>query len=205
MPKRNIVKKYAPESYYHIYSRGAAKQPIFNNEYDYDVFLSLLKRYLSQKETKSLSRHVYPNYGHRLKLLSYCLIQNHIHLLIYQEDERAIVDFMRSLMTSYSMYFNKTYKRVGRLFESHYLASLIDQQNYLEHISRYIHLNPKNWKTNNKSSLDFYLERRRADWVSTDAILEIFDNNPKKYLSFLEDYIEHKKMLDDIKWELAHS
>lgn len=132
-------------------------------------------------------------------------MQNHVHILVYQEDKHAITDFMRSLMTSYSMYFNKTHKRVGRLFESHYLASLIDKQNYLEHISRYIHLNPKGWETSNKSSVDFYLKKREADWINTNMILSIFDNNPINYSAFLKDYVDHKQVLDDLKWELANS
>lgn len=204
MPRKNIIKRYAPQSYYHIYSRGVAKQPIFNSEEDYTVFISLFKRYLSKKEVKSTTRHTYPSYDNRVELLSYCLMPNHIHLLVYQEDERAIIDFMRSLMTSYSMYFNKTNKRVGPIFQSRYLASLIDAQNYLEHISRYIHLNPRDWKSSKKTSIDFYLGKRHADWILPGRILDLF-NSTDDYLKFLEDYEDQKKILDDLKWELAHS
>lgn len=203
MPKRNLIKNYSIESYYHIYSRGVAKQTVFNDDNDYAVFISLFKRYLSAKEIKNKSRHSYPNYKGRLELLSYCLMPNHIHLLVYQEDERAIVDFMRSLLTSYGMYFNKINKREGPLFQSNYLASLIDAQSYLEHISRYIHLNPENWETSNTTSLGYYLGNRSADWINRDKILGMFDMNKEKYRAFLKDYKDHKKTLDDLKWELA--
>lgn len=203
MPKRNAIKQYVSQSYYHIYTRGVAKEPIFNSEEDYTVFVSLLKRYLSKETPKSPTRHAYPSYNNQLSLLAYCLMPNHFHLLVYQEDERAITDFMRSLMTSYSMYFNRVNKRVGPVFQSRYLASLVDSQSYLEHISRYIHLNPKDWKTTNKTSLDFYLNKRSADWIDTTKIMEIFDNDVKKYKTFLEDHQAHKKILDDLKWELA--
>ena len=69
---------------------------------------------------------------------------NHIHLLVYQHQPQAMAQFMRSVLTSYSRYFNKRYKRSGSLFESRYKASLISDDAYLEHISRYIHLNPGN-------------------------------------------------------------
>lgn len=203
MPSKNITKQYAPQSYYHIYSRGVAKQPIFNEEEDYAVFVSLFKRYLSQENKKNISRHLYPTYKSRLDLLSYCLMPNHLHLLVYQKDEKAITEFMRALLTSYSMYFNKTNRRVGPVFQSRYKARLIEDQTYLEHISRYIHLNPNNWENSNKTSVDFYLNKRRADWVKPERILEVFDNNKEKYLEFLKDYEDHKQTLDELRWELA--
>lgn len=204
MPGRNIIKQYAPESYYHIYSRGVNKLPIFFNEKDYDVFVSLFKRYLSDSQPKNTLRHIYPNYSDRLELLAYALMPNHIHLFIYQKDECAIKDFMRSLLTSYSMYFNKVNKRVGPVFQSRYRASLISDDSYLQHISRYIHLNPLDWSKSNKSSLDFYTNKRQADWIKPAKILQLFDNS-NDYIRFLEDYEGHKQMLDELKWELANT
>ncbi len=205
MPSRNVVKKYAPQSYYHLYVRGVNKQPIFNTEDDYTVFISLFKRYLSDKQSKNSSRHIYPSYKDRLQLLSYSLLSNHIHMLIYQKDERAIIDFMRSVMTSYSMYFNKTNNRVGPILQGRYRASLITDQTYLEHISRYIHLNPKNWKTSQQTSLGYYLGKRSAEWIKPQIIMRLFDNDNMKYIAFLEDYEDQKQIIDDLKWELADS
>lgn len=202
MPGKNIVKEYVPQSYYHVYSRGVNKQATFLSQADYEVFLGLFKRYLSKEQPKNLSRHTYPNYSERLELLSFALMPNHIHLLVYQEDERAITEFMRSVMTSYSMYFNKTHKRVGPVFQSRYRASRVDQHNYLEHISRYIHLNPKEWKESPYSSVKYFQGRARAEWLKTKKIIELFGTHDK-YMEFLEDYEDHKKMLDEIKWELA--
>ncbi len=202
MPGKNIIKEYVPESYYHIYSRGVNKEATFLSEGDYEAFLGLLKRYLSKEQPKNLSRHTYPNYRQRLELLSYALMPNHIHLLVYQTDERAISEFMRSLMTSYSMYFNKVNKRVGPVFQSRYRANLIDQDNYLIHISRYIHLNPTDWRNFPYSSLKYYAGKSQADWIRPEKILRLFKNQ-NEYMKFVADYKEHKKMLDEIKWELA--
>jgi hypothetical protein len=124
-------------------------------------------------------------------------------MLVYQTDEYAITDLMRSVMTSYSMYFNKRYKRVGPVFQSRYKAVRIDQQNYLEHISRYIHLNPRAWQTYKFSSLDYYKKTKSAEWIKPSRILEIFDNDSEEYMQFLKDYEESKAMLDEIKWDLA--
>src|SRR5262245_7444609 len=129
---------------------------------------------------------------------------NHIHLFIYQLDESALKNFMQSLMTSYGMYFNKTYKRVGPVFQSRYRASRITDDTYLQHISRYIHLNPSDWRTSTKTSLDFYTSKRQADWVKPQKILELF-SSADEYLNFLGDYEGQKQILDDLKWELANS
>jgi putative transposase len=202
MPGRNIIKEYEAEQYYHIYSRGVAKQAVFLDEQDYTVFLSLFKRYLSSKQAVSTARVIYPWYSGKIELVSYCLMPNHIHLLVYQQEKTAITEFMRSLMTSYSMYFNRKYKRVGPVFQSRYRASRISQQEYLEHITRYIHLNPRDWEGYPYSSLKYYLGKAEAEWLSPKKILEMFPSIDQ-YLEFVRDYEGHKEMLDEIHWELA--
>lgn len=202
MPGRNIVKEYGAEQYYHVYSRGVARQTVFWDDQDYECFLGLLKRYLSSRPTKNPRHGIYPHYGQRLSLFAYCLMPNHIHLLVYQKDEKAMQEFMKSLMTSYGMYFNRKYKRVGPVFQSRYRASLVSQQEYLEHITRYIHLNPREWIDFPYSSLRYYLGKAVADWISPDEILAMFPSTDQ-YLEFLKDYEGHKQMLDEIHWELA--
>lgn len=202
MPTRNVIKEYDTQSYYHIYSRGVDKKDIFREEADFTVFVSLFKRYLSPEVQKTPQRLPYPNYSKRLELLCYAFMSNHIHLFVYQDDSYAIRDFMRALLTSYSMYFNKKYKRVGPLFQSRYLASRITNDSYYEHISRYIHMNPKNWRTSKHTSLDFFLNKRTANWIHPERII---DTRPQSYFAFLESYDEIKDQLDDIKWHLANS
>lgn len=187
MPGRNIIKPYAQHSFYHLYTRGVDKQTIFKDEHDYTVFLGLLKRYLSASPSKNLSRHTYVNYGEQLELLCYALMSNHVHMLIYQHDERTISQFMRSLMTSYSMYFNKRYKRVGPVFQSRYRGVIIDSDSYLYHISRYIHRNPTRWRHSPHTSIGFVTGEKQADWVRPGRIIELFKNTTE-YLAFLEDY-----------------
>jgi putative transposase len=203
MPGRNLIKEYGADQYYHIYSRGVNKQLVFEDKQDYAYFLGLLKRYLSDTPAQNSAHMAYPWYGERLELLAYCLMPNHFHLLIYQSDAMAMTEFMRSLITSYGMYFNKRHGRVGPVFQSRYLASNIDSDNYLEHISRYIHLNPKNWVTYEYSSLAYY-QGKSAAWVKPDKIIAIFNDDPLEYRKFLEDYESHKQILDELKFELAH-
>jgi putative transposase len=202
MPSRNVVKQDAPESFYHLYARGINRQKIFRDQADFVKFLQLFERYLSLQETKSSAGVSFPNYYNRLELLAFCLMPNHFHLLIYQRQPGVMSQFMRSLLTSYSMYFNKKYKRTGPLFESRYKASLISDDAYLEHISRYIHLNPRNWQTYEYSSLPYYLHQISDEWIRPGHILSQFVT-PAEYVQFMEDYVRHKEMLDILKHELA--
>src|SRR5580765_1037556 len=146
MPRRNVLRTDAPERFYHVYARGHSKHRIFLDEHDYLFFLSLCERYLSSSEIKSSAGISYPNFYNKVDLAAFCLMPNHFHLLVYQHQQGALSDLMRSLMTSYSRYFNTKYKQSGALFESRYRSSLVSDDTYLEHISRYIHLNPKHWR-----------------------------------------------------------
>lgn len=204
MPAHNIVKEYAPDSYYHIYTRGVNKQAIFLEDDDKLFFLSLLKRYLSNEPSKRAKHGAYVSYAGSLELLTYCLMNNHVHLLFYQLDNiRAIADLMRRVLTTYSMYFNKKYDRVGPLFQSRYLASRIDSDAYLHHISRYIHRNPSHWSKYQFSSLRFYTHKAHADWVKPERILDLFENNHKRYLDFVASMDEDDEEV--ISNQLAHN
>jgi hypothetical protein len=109
---------------------------------------------------------------------------------------------MRSLMTSYSIYFNRKYRLSGALFESRFRASLITDDAYLEHITRYIHLNPRHWRDYEYSSLPYYLQQVEVSWLRPDRILRLFPS-PTDYVNFLEDSEDNKRMMDILKHELA--
>lgn len=202
MPSRNLVRAYASDSYYHIYNRGVNKRKIFLDSDDFAVFLNLLKRYLDSKPTKDNKGREYEWLHRRIELLAFCLLPNHFHLLIYQHDPKAVTRLMVGVLTSYTGYFNKKYKRLGPLFQSAYKASRINNEEYLMHISRYIHLNPTEYKSWEFSSLSYFLGNKQAGWVSPQRVLDMFEK--EEYPGFLKDYEGYKKTLDEIKRELAN-
>ena len=202
MPSRNILKEDLADSYYHVYFRGGNRSRIFRESSDYEKFLQLFSRYLSLKEAKNRAGLSFPNYSNRIELLAFCLMSNHVHLFVYQHQQGVMTEFMRSLLTSYSMYFNKKYKRSGPLFESRYKASRITNDAYLQHISRYIHLNPKLWRSYEYSSLPYYLHQVSDEWINPKRIVGLFES-PAEYLKFIEDYEEAKDIMDILKLELA--
>jgi len=212
MPAKNTVKIYIENGIYHVYNRGVEKRCIFQDEQDYKVFLKNLKETLSTptnhqdllKEItfkgqtfKGITRQP-KNYHSLINLYAYCLMPNHFHLLISQTKDRQMDQFMQSISARYAIFFNKKYKRKGSLFETRYKASLIDQEPYLLHITRYIHLNPqKQYQDLTKaySSYADYLKIRHTTWINTNFILDLFKpsdipslKNNYTYKNFVEDY-----------------
>lgn len=201
MPSRHLQKIYAVDAYYHVFNRGVGKRIIFKEDEDYSVFLNLLKRYLGLEPVKDKMGREYPWYHKQIELLAFCLMPNHFHLLVFQKDAMAMSKLMRSLCTAYTMYFNKKYKRVGHLFQDRFKASMISNDAYLQHITRYIHLNPQDYKNWQFSSLPYYFGYKQATWLNPQLILGLFEG--ESYSSFLEDYESHRQMLKEIKSELA--
>lgn len=202
MPTRNRVKLYAPDSFYHVYSRGVNKRLIFKEGSDYSVFLNLLKRYLSGELVSDRYERVYEDLSDKVQLLAFCLMPNHFHLLLYQNQKSGMTSLMHRVLTSYTRYFNKEHQRVGPLFQDTYKASMITSDEYLQHISRYMHLNPPEWRNWEFSSLGYYLGEKQSRWLNSAPILELFRDRTE-YLEFTSDYKDYKKSLDAIKAELA--
>jgi putative transposase len=222
MPSKNTIKTFEPDSMYHIYNRGVDKRIIFTDERDYGVFLSFLKyALLSDEELENQSAISEELLSHAdrfnlrrerlhgsVELISFCLMPNHFHLLLYQYDIDGITRLMRSIGTGYSTYFNKRHGRVGSLFQGRYKASPIRTQGYWDHISRYIHLNPldiaKDYKTYTYSSYRNFVGAADASWLKPELVLDGFES-AKDYESFVEDYIPYRRELKTIKEMLANS
>lgn len=201
MPSRNRLKIYLSDAFYHVYNRGVEKRAIFQDDEDFRVYLNLFKRYLNKKPVKDPSGREYEWLHERIELLAYCLMSSHYHLLVYTHDDMAMVRLLRGVNTSYTIYFNKKYRRIGPLFQDRYKASYLGEDKYLVHISRYIHLNPIQWRSWPYSSLPYYLKQRKAAWIRPKRILGFVNDD---YLSFVQDYEEHKKILDELKHNLAN-
>lgn len=211
MPNRHSVKTYAENSIYHAYNRGVEKRVIFANDQDYRVFLHLLKYYLSPSDRElphPLTR--LPNYplirprplanlGNQVNLLAFCLMPNHFHLLIRQQTRDGMSKLLRRISTTYSMYFNKRYKRVGHLFQGVYKAVLVDKDEYILHLSRYIHQNPSkltgfNLASYPYSSYAYYLGIKKASWIKPEFILSYFSTRQQDFP--LENFASYKEFVE---------
>lgn len=221
MPSRNRIKTYVKDGFYHVYNRGVAKQEVYLDIQDYKVFLKYLKEALSKPVIKKVRRNVQgrsfqteqrlpKNFRNEVELISYCLMPNHFHLLLKQNNIDSMQSFMRSITTRYSMYFNKKYKRIGPLFQGRYKAVIIAEDKYLLHLTRYIHMNPQEYirnLTDAYSSYSDYLGLKKTKWIKPDIVLKFFNSktipelsNINSYKSFVERY---RKDSADILGELA--
>jgi len=123
MPQRNV--ELCAGEYYHLYNRGNNRECIFYERENYGFFLRRLRKYLVPI----------------LDVVAYCLMPTHYHLLILLE-EVDLSHRMQLFSISYTKAMNKRYDRVGSLFQGAFQAKHVDGNDYLVHLSRYIHLNP---------------------------------------------------------------
>lgn len=212
-------KNLVPNEYYHIYNRGNGKNKIFLDEEDYSRFMKLL--YLCNSEYKINFRDLIVNNkidafdferGTSLvSVLAWVLMPNHFHIILIspRQDlgeiyDNPIAKFMQKVLTSYSMYFNKKYKRTGSLFEGKFKSKHIGEENYFNYIFSYVHLNPikliqSDWKENGiqdikrsteylhkfkYSSFQDYLNisRKESKIINKDLLPEYFHLNHTKEL-----------------------
>ena len=111
---------------YHVTFRGNARQDVFADDQDR---LRLLERLCESAENFAVTVH------------AYCLMSNHVHLLV-GTPQGNLDRFMGSLLTGYTLYFNRRHGRVGHLMQGRYGAQVVEGDEYLYRLSRYIHLNP---------------------------------------------------------------
>ena len=181
--------------YYHIVSRGIGKQILFEEEKDYQRYLETLERFISENS---------------LELIAYCLMENHVHLLVHAEEglERA----MKQIAVSYAYYFNTKYDRTGHLFQDRYMSEPIEDERYLLAAIRYIHNNPQ------KAGICRRDQYQWSSWheyvgsgnlVSTEMVLELI-GGIDRFLEFSAsdapeqclDVFEKKRVTDTqaIEW-----
>src|SRR3989344_8501119 len=143
------IDEFAPEEFYHVFTRGVEKRKIFMNPSDNHRFMELLIHCLPLGPIRSYSiakqlKQKLPTIGSGqglVDILCYCLMPNHFHLLLKENVEHGITTYMQRILTSYSRYFNVRYKRSGSLFIHPFKAVMVNTDEQLLHLSRYIHLN----------------------------------------------------------------
>ncbi|MDO8618575.1 MAG: transposase [Candidatus Daviesbacteria bacterium] len=208
MPKRTTP--LVNGEFYHLYNRGVEKRDIYLNYWDYKRFFKNLYYYQFlgpkpsfSKFTKSESSLFKPQVENKIiEIICYSLMPNHFHLLIRQLKDKGISIFMSQLLNSYTKYFNIKHQRVGPLFQGAFKAVLVETDEQLVHLSRYIHINPvvsgiaKNLDDYQWSSFSEYMSRPFL--CSTLEILNFFPSE-EKYREFIEEQIDYGITLEILK------
>lgn len=161
---------------YHIIMRGINRQIIFEDSEDYIQFLESLTR---QKETSGI------------EIYAYCLMSNHVHLLIKEGNEDLGTVFKR-IGSSYVYWYNWKYNRRGHLFQDRYKSEAIEDDGYFLTVIRYIHHNPlkagitKELSEYRWCSYNEYTTRKNI--CNVDTGLGIFSNDTQKAIGLFKEF-----------------
>jgi REP element-mobilizing transposase RayT len=190
-----------PGAFYHVTCRGNERRKIFLDDDDRYRFLKLLAESLE----------IY-----QVVLYAYVMMSNHFHLVL-QTMRANLSEFMRRFNICYTGWFNYHHIRCGHLYQGRYKALLVDADNYLLELSRYIHLNPvrvgrlrkfdyrEQWsyvKAYRWSSLPGYVnEKRTVEFIDYGIVLDMVDGR-RAYQKFLLDGL--KEGLEDLFDDVQH-
>jgi len=188
MPRK--AREKSSSGIYHIMLRGVNKQTIFEDDEDRQKFLDILNKY------KAISEY---------KLYSYCLMDNHVHLLL-REREETISQAMKRIGSSYVYWYNTKYNRCGHLFQERYKSEIVESATSFIIVLRYIHQNPfkaglaANIFESKWTSIHEYIQK--AKMVDTDLGLRLFSLDRTEAIPLFIEYMQQMnddQCLDDYK------
>lgn len=180
--------------YMHIIVRGNGKQILFEGSSDREKYLYFLQKYAAETG---------------ISILAYCLMENHVHLLIRDTDGNTSV-FMKKMGVSYAQYYNSEYGHTGHLFQDRYKSEMITDDAYLLSVFRYILKNPE--KAGICRAEDYhwssYRDYGKEGCITDTGILKEMIGEEEKFHSFLQqqderEYMEAETRRRDDAWTLA--
>src|SRR3989344_1164484 len=201
---------------HHVFTRSIAGFEIFRAQSNYKRFVDTLSFY-NQATTelrfskflellpKSREKFLKSRVSDPLvQIIAYCVMPTHPHLILKQLKEHGISIFMKNALDSFTRYFNTRYKRKGPLWESKFKNILVQKDEQLLHLTRYIHLNPTSAGLVDKpeewqfSSYNQFINNNPSGTLpcNWDGILDI---EPAKYQKFVNDRISYQRSLAQIK------
>lgn len=206
--------------YYHVYNRGVEKRQIFNNKWNYSRAIETIKFYrlnnlplrlseyqdLTSEAKKVFEETVLNKRSSIVDFVCYSLMSNHFHFLLQQTFDNGISEFLRRFSDSYTRYFNVHNNRCGSLFQGSFKAVLIESNEQLLHVSRYIHLNPyTSFLVRDFDELIHYHWSSLGEYLSNcsglckkDIVLGNFSSK-EEYKKFVFDQADYQRGLGNIK------
>jgi putative transposase len=171
---------------HHIVLRGNNREKVFLDRGDYERYLSFVSKYSEEKEAS---------------VLAYCLMPNHIHLLVKPSEEEALPKMMQGITLCYSKYFNGRNGRTGRLWECRYYSTVVDGDSYLWNVGKYIENNPLRAGIVGSPEDYPYSSAKAHILGKRDPLLKepLFDTNElKEYRKFVRS-AEDEMILEEIR------
>lgn len=176
MPRE--ARRSSQNGIYHIMLRGINRQTIFEDDEDKLRLLETMKRF------KNISE---------VEIYAYCLMDNHVHLLI-KETQETVSKAIQRISSSYVYWYNNKYERSGHLFQGRFRSENVETITYFYTVLRYIHQNPiKAGLANNIfdckwTSINEY--SGRTNLVDIDFALQLFSSNRSKAIQLFTDYMQ---------------
>ncbi len=188
------IRKLSKTGLYHVIFRGINRQNIFEEENDYEQFIKILKDVKKEKA---------------FEIYTYCLMSNHVHLLIHENEIGDISNIMQRLLTRYAGWYNKKYLRSGTLFGDRYKSEPVEKDSYLLSLVRYIHQNPKKARLVTKledypwsSYCDYTSNSIKKDLVEISYILKTLSQDQNEAV---RGFIEFHDRTEDHTFEISKS
>lgn len=171
------------KDYYHVWIAAAKDQTFFQSNLDKAYILLLFQEILSPRinaTTSGVSEYVH--------LLAYSLNDFGMNLLVESSrGVRSVEDFGQQLLTRYADYIHAQQSWKALPFDTVFTHDTLSDEHEALSISREIHLLPDDWRHDRYSSIGFYLDDRRGDWLCAWQLANLYDNDPVWYQNFLMD------------------
>jgi putative transposase len=192
MPR--FPRTYIKTIFFHIITQGINKSYIFERSEDIKFYLRMMKKLSKEQE---------------VKILAYCVMSNHTHMLVKTNQTEKMSKFMQRLNTTYGIYYNQKYNRVGYVFRNRYKSEGIYNEKHLYNCVRYIYNNPvkagicsqaKEYQYSNYKELNSKYKEINENLIDEYSFIDIEDDNLRKSENVIKEILrKYNKNLDDIR------
>ncbi|HOW43217.1 MAG TPA: transposase [Candidatus Omnitrophota bacterium] len=171
----------------HVMCRGNGKQFVFHCWEDKRHYYKLLLEHRA---------------NNFIKILHYCLMNNHVHLLLWPQMESNVALFMQKVNLSYMQYFRKRYGLIGHLWQGRYKSIIVDSENYLVQCGKYVELNPVRGELVSYpeeygfSSYNVYAAGKKDPLVSMDPLYERLGSDPAARQRTYSDFVLDSRVMN---------
>jgi len=172
--------------YFHVWISAVEGSLFFQKNDDKAYFITLMQDSLSpRKKLQTFSAHSH-DYSSNIDLLAYSLTSTGVHLLVHALRKSAIEDLGQTLLFSYQTYLQQQFTAEQLPFDTIFVFDNLAGRHEALSVSREIHLLHEDWRNDRYSSIGFYLDDRRGDWMRPFRLTSLFESKPKLYLRFIK-------------------
>jgi hypothetical protein len=172
--------------YFHIWISAVEGMNFFDNDEDRAFFMTIIQDNLSpRKKLSELSVKIH-GYSSDIDLLAYSLTTMGVHLLMYTSRKSAIEEFGQTLLFSYQSFIQQRSASTQLSFDTIFIFDKLIGRHEALNVSREIHFLHEDWRYDRYSSIGFYLDDRRGDWMRPYRLIALFGGKPKQYLRFMK-------------------